>query len=353
MLRVGICDETTVDRQSVRQIVLQTLFRYDEVSCIEYADAQTLEQEICEGCLALDLLIMEINFAKQNGIAIATQIRGLKLDIDIIFVTHEKMHVFDGYRVQAQGYVLKDRLEQELPRCLEDYIGRYYEDSISVKCDSMMKTIAIASLIYVESDARTLIMHTRGDNIRVYGKLSDMEQKLQPYGFIRIHQSYLVKKSMICEFRGSELLLGEIKLPVSRRYYKEVMNLYHPACQTQSACRMNDYTITKSLAFRTEDNGAIIGTKGELLGVIYRMKQGEQLRLGREIRECQIVINNPNVSRVHCIVTRVENDMYKLEDCSKNGVYVEGKLVGKGNIVDAHEGDRVCICDETIEFRLG
>ena len=60
MLRIGICDENTKDRTVIRQIVTDTLFREEELSYIEYAEAETLEQEIQASTVPFDLLLMEI-----------------------------------------------------------------------------------------------------------------------------------------------------------------------------------------------------------------------------------------------------------------------------------------------------
>ena len=64
-------------------------------------------------------------------------------------------------------------------------------------------------------------------------------------------------------------------------------------------------------------------------------------------------LKKSNVSREHCIVRRLDDDTYEVEDCSKNGVYVEGAYLGKGNKVQAEAGNRVWLCDESQEFRLG
>ena len=58
MLRIGICDENTKDRTVIRQIVTDTLFREEELSYIEYAEAETLEQEIQASTVPFDLLLM-------------------------------------------------------------------------------------------------------------------------------------------------------------------------------------------------------------------------------------------------------------------------------------------------------
>lgn len=67
MLRIGICDENTKDRTVIRQIVTDTLFREEELSYIEYAEAETLEQEIQASTVPFDLLLMEMKYKIQVG----------------------------------------------------------------------------------------------------------------------------------------------------------------------------------------------------------------------------------------------------------------------------------------------
>lgn len=47
------------------------------------------------------------------------------------------------------------------------------------------------------------------------------------------------------------------------------------------------------------------------------MKDGESLTIGRDAEKCQIVLKKSNVSREHCIVRRLDDDTYEVEDCSK------------------------------------
>lgn len=355
MLRIGICDENSIDRERIRKIATEALFQLEDITCIEYAYAETLEQEIQKrGKIPCDLLIMEIEYANKSGLELAKNIRDKNIDVDIIFVTNQMSDVYEGYRVQAQGYVLKSDMEQVLAECLKQYIERSRQEGyVTVKSEFAVRTIPVGAIIYIESNARMLLIHTGTEVISIYGKLTDMESELKRYGFLRIHQSFLVKKTEIREINGTEVIVGDVRLPISRKYYKDVQSIFRPKKSVELQWGDGDQTITRSMAKRMEDNGAIIGTKGELLGIIYRMKKGECLKLGRDAAACQIVVKKPNVSREHCEIRRLENDRYEIEDFSKNGVYIEGKLIGKGNKRQASVGDCVWICDESQEFRLG
>lgn len=354
MLRIGICDENSEKRSEIRALITKALFNTGEITLVEYADAGTLEQEIESKRLPFDLLLLDTKYKANDGLQLAKQIRCNHLDVDIIFVTDETKRVYEGYRVQAFDYVLKRKMKQELPICMQEYVAQLeQQDTIVVKSESVTRTVIIAAIRYIESRSRKVLIHTDQEEIAVYGKLADIEATVQPYGFIRIHQSFLVKKSAIEEIDGNTVIIGTKKLPISRKYYKSLQTQFAAEQSMRLVSTEAEPTITCSLTKRMDDHGAIIGTKGELLGIIYRMKKGESLKLGRESGSCQIVLKRSNISREHCVVRRLSEDNYEVEDCSKNGVYVEGVYVGKGNKVQAEAGNRVWLCDESQEFRLG
>lgn len=354
MLRIGICDENAENRESVRKILTKVLFYNEEFSCMEYADAETLEQELERETVPFNLLLLEITFQSKNGLQLAKKIRQKKLDVDIIFVTEETKYVYEGYDVQAIGYILKKNMSVDLPVCLQRYMAGYRQGKmLTIKSELAYRTVLLADIQYIESNGRRLLIHTDREEIPFYGKLADIEEQIGTYGFLRIHQSFLVRKSKIAGLQGYEVSVGERWLPVSRRYYRKVQELFCPESGNLFQRQDADQTVTRSVALHMDDNGAVIGTKGELLGVIYRMKKGEHLYLGRDLSICQIGMTKSTVSRKHCVIRRLENGNYEIEDCSKNGVYVEGTRIGKGNKKEAYAGNRVWICDASQELRLG
>jgi ABC-type multidrug transport system ATPase subunit len=52
------------------------------------------------------------------------------------------------------------------------------------------------------------------------------------------------------------------------------------------------------------------------------------LRVGRS-PDCDLVLDDPSVSRLHAVVRRNADGSATLEDCSRNGIYVEGRRVGR------------------------
>ena len=65
---------------------------------------------------------------------------------------------------------------------------------------------------------------------------------------------------------------------------------------------------------------------GEYEGAVLPLKFRETMYIGRDHNICNVILNNPRVSRKHCSVQYdVSTDTFKVVNYSKNGVFVEGQ----------------------------
>lgn len=115
------------------------------------------------------------------------------------------------------------------------------------------------------------------------------------------------------------------------------------------------FTVTRSLAMNQSECGALIGTKGFLLGRIIRLKSDTPYFLGRDASQCDVEIKGDRVSRVHCsIIFNSKTHDYTIRDCSTNGVAVNGKYKLKKNTdVSLKPGSILLIGSEENQLRLG
>ena len=79
-------------------------------------------------------------------------------------------------------------------------------------------------ILYVESnDDVTLVVCTDGRRFKNHTPISQWEALLGT-GFLRIHRSYLVNKAAVTRVDVDLLYLGELQLPISRKYKDAVAN---------------------------------------------------------------------------------------------------------------------------------
>ena len=75
--------------------------------------------------------------------------------------------------------------------------------------------------------------------------------------------------------------------------------------------------------------GIIEGQFGVCKGRRFELYAGKTYRIGRE-SGCEIQVNHPKVSRVHCTVCKLPNGRYQITDSSSNGTYYENQMLPKG-----------------------
>ena len=101
------------------------------------------------------------------------------------------------------------------------------EESITFTSDRQPVTLQRQEILYVEScDTETWIYATEGRKYRNKRPISAWANLLGK-DFLRIHRSYLVRISA-CQGRdGENVILGDLRLPISRKYKTEVQEVIY------------------------------------------------------------------------------------------------------------------------------
>ena len=82
-------------------------------------------------------------------------------------------------------------------------------------------------ILFVEILNRTLIVVRARDSIRLRATITTAEELLVPFGFIRIHKSYLVNYRAIFTIGKKDVLLEDGRaLPISKHRYREVLQQF-------------------------------------------------------------------------------------------------------------------------------
>lgn len=81
-----------------------------------------------------------------------------------------------------------------------------------------------SQVVYVESKLHRLYFHLQDEEVyTMYDVLNEWEAKLQDFGFLRIHQSYLVNMRYIREISSYAVYLEmDVKLTIPRARYRQV-----------------------------------------------------------------------------------------------------------------------------------
>ncbi len=89
---------------------------------------------------------------------------------------------------------------------------------------STLTKIKIADIYYLEIRAHTITIHTQDCAYQKYGSLTEEQNRLSPYGFIKCTQSCLVSVGKIRRICGNTItLVNGVQLHMSQRYTPKVL----------------------------------------------------------------------------------------------------------------------------------
>jgi len=219
-IRVVIADDEPLPRRRLRRF-LQTAPRVEILE--ECVDGNTAAEAIRRH--QPDVVFLDVQMPGMNGFDVLRALGRGHLPV-VIFVTAFDEFALSAFEAQALDYLLKpfgeERVRQALDRAQVFLRGAAPQSKLRDQFDRLVATPAARGstpFLFVKREDRVLILQPReidwieadGDYVKVHigpeshlmrSTISEMERRLKPEGFARIHRSRLVNVSRIKELRA-------------------------------------------------------------------------------------------------------------------------------------------------------
>ena len=228
-MNIIICDDCQEDR-----VFLNNLLREYEKSSTEhfniteYASGTGLckDKEVLSNC---QIVFLDINMEEQDGLKTAIKIKELYPDIYIVLVTAYMSYSLEGYKVKASRFLLKDDLEHTIKECMDSLILELHKKDCYVEFSFVEGQIRLQTddIIYIETAKHKNVFYAKKQVYTIYKRMDEIEEELAGFGFVRVHQSFLVNMRYIEKISSYVLRLitgKEISVPKSR--YQEVKRMF-------------------------------------------------------------------------------------------------------------------------------
>lgn len=170
-----------------------------------------------------DLLLLDIEMKKLNGMELAKKLRADGDMLPIVFITGYSDYMNDGYEVEALHYLLKPVDKTKLFSVLDRYINRHtFKNEIMLFCEGKTLHISSDAIMYCEAVGKKTHAHTKEQTLICDTGISSMAKSLSDT-FTICHRSYIVNLRFVRSIDKTVITLdnGET-IPLSRRLYKEV-----------------------------------------------------------------------------------------------------------------------------------
>lgn len=233
MLKIAICDDDVNFSGKLENMLLEIKrTEHIELELEVYFDGEELVEDVCKKGKRYDLIFLDIEMAKMDGIVAAKEIRKSDDLTELIYVTSHESYSVEAYNVHPFQFIVK-------PICYDTvhkhFMSAYDKltsgpDYFICEFKTHAHILRMSEIMYFKSNRRVLQAYVvDGKTYPFYGKMDDLEERLmrEKVDFWRIHQSYLVNVRYIDDISYDKIVLKNGKpLSISEKRRKSVGEKY-------------------------------------------------------------------------------------------------------------------------------
>ena len=220
-LNFAICDDSIIDSNYVKELVINWSAKIKcqvNINVFPSAEAFLFHYEENKN---YDVLLLDIEMGKMDGVTLARKIRSSNKSVQIIFITGYSDYIAEGYEVEALHYLMKPLKEEKLYDVLERALSKVIqnEKSIVLNLSDEIVRIPLHEILYIDVDRNYITVHANKDYI-IKKTLSEIEKELDER-FFRIGRSAIVNLKYISRVTKTDVYLNNgIILQLPRGIYE-------------------------------------------------------------------------------------------------------------------------------------
>ncbi len=190
---------------------------------------------------SIDLLLLDIEISKSNGIEIATQVRKINKKCFICFMTEFSDYIVHSYDVHAFDCILKPvnilKLTKLFDEVLEYRAAQQSMDSKKISLNSVngCVTLYLNQILFFEYYDnydnlfnRVTKVETLSGHFLLKEKISSIYQKLPENEFLIPHKSFIVNMDQIKVFQQNSIIMqNDYKIPLSQKRASEARKKFN------------------------------------------------------------------------------------------------------------------------------
>lgn len=178
-----------------------------------------------------DAMFIDVGLVDISCMELVEYYRGIDPEIVIFLLIEKPKDALLGYEFDVFRCLEKATLYTKLESCVPALMKELgiNRDHVEFKVANRIRRVYTDEILYAESQLHTVFIHYRGrrqEPSALYGTLAEVEKMLTPYGFFRIHNSYIINIEYCVEIIDRcAVLINGIKLPISRNTIYELRDV--------------------------------------------------------------------------------------------------------------------------------
>ena len=185
-----------------------------------------------------DIAFLDIDMPQLSGTELADLIRHRT---EIVFTTAHPDYAIRAFESDALDYLLKpvtyERFLKTISKAKDKLFKKQIDQSINLEEDFYIKSEAKGKMIkvkyndiyYIEAKANYLKIYLDKESYMTYLTMKELEEKLPPKKFIRVHKSFIINIQKIMALETNQILLeNKNTVVIGRSYRSSLLSVINP-----------------------------------------------------------------------------------------------------------------------------
>ncbi len=222
MLKLAFC-ETDPEIFTELSVLLKKYETTESIHIKGFLNPTEFIQYVDYHGLELDILMCNIIMDNYNGIRLMHTVQKSLPNIQIIFASQYKELVFDAYAVRHVAFIPVPITPRHFHTAMHMAIANARESKnrqyLTLSSRGLLTKIDIADILYLESNLRTLHVHTIENQLEFTRQLETVKPLLDDR-FVHCHKSYIVNMDYITKLDMASMcfiLTNNHVVPISSR----------------------------------------------------------------------------------------------------------------------------------------
>jgi DNA-binding LytR/AlgR family response regulator len=229
-LKCAIIDDEPLARECIVNYVEQVDFLH-----LVGVGSNALELNKMRETTDIDLVFLDIQMPFMNGIEYLKTAKDAPM---IILTTAYPSYALESYQLDVMDYLLKpitfNRFFMAITKA-KDYhclLSKSQATPVNeapeggyffIKSGYRFERVYFRDVLFIEALQNYVTIYTSKGKFMTLLTLKNVEDKLDPGSFIRVHKSFIVSVSKIEGIENNEICIQTFRVPISRQYRESVM----------------------------------------------------------------------------------------------------------------------------------
>lgn len=121
----------------------------------------------------------------------------------------------------SEEVAVRSQAAEQVPAVFLD--NQVIQNSFFVKKGSMLVKVYLDNIQWIQAMDNYVIIQTNSDQFVIHSTMKDIENKLPPANFLRVHRSYIIPIEKINVLDENTVLIGDKTIPIGKSYKEAFM----------------------------------------------------------------------------------------------------------------------------------